>query len=165
MNLVVLLGRLTRDPELRYSQSENPTAVCRYTLAVNRSFKREGQPDADFINCVSFGKTAEFANQYFVKGQQIAIEGRIQVSSWEDQQGQRRWNTDVIVDRQYFAEGRRDRQGGGDYFPGTESQVSTNPGYSPQNERNSSPPPQAPSGSDDDFFVVGDGLDDENLPF
>lgn len=78
MNKVILMGRLTRDPDIRYSQGENATAVARYALAVNRSFKREGEPDADFINCVAFGRAAEFAEKYFKKGSRILISGRIQ---------------------------------------------------------------------------------------
>ena len=78
MNKVILMGRLTRDPEVRYSQGERPVAVARYTLAVNRTFKRAGEPDADFINCVTFGRSAEFAEKYFRQGIRIVVSGRIQ---------------------------------------------------------------------------------------
>lgn len=91
-------------PETRYSQSADPIAVTRYTLAVNRKFKREGEPTADFIPCVVFGKSAEFAEKYFAKGMMITIAGRIQVRAWEDQQGQRRWSTEIVVEEQCFAE-------------------------------------------------------------
>ena len=82
MNKVVLMGRLTRDPEVRYSQGEKAMAIARYTLAVNRRFKRDGEPDADFIPCVAFGKAGEFAEKYFKQGMRIVISGRIQTGSW-----------------------------------------------------------------------------------
>lgn len=103
MNKVTLIGRLTRDPELRYSQANEPTAIAKYTLAVNRRFKRDGEPDADFINCVAFGKNGEFAEKYFRKGQQVAVVGHLQVSSYTDKEGSRRWSTDVIIEEQHFA--------------------------------------------------------------
>ena len=106
MNKVILMGRLTQNPEVRYSQAAEPLAIARYTLAVNRRFKRQGEPDADFINCVSFGKLAEFAEKYYKKGQMVSIVGRLQVRSWEDQNGQKRWSTDVVVEEQYFAESK-----------------------------------------------------------
>lgn len=106
MNKVILLGRLVKDPEVRYSQAAEPVAVTRYTLAVNRRFKRDGESDADFIPCVAFGKSSEFAGKYFKKGRQVAIDGRIQVRSWDDQNGQRHWQTDVIVESQYFADSK-----------------------------------------------------------
>jgi len=106
MNKVILMGRLTKDPEIRYSQGAEPLAVARYTLAVNRRFKRQGEPDADFINCVAFGKAGEFAEKYFQKGQMISVIGRLQVRSWDDK-GQKRWSTDVVVEEQYFAESKK----------------------------------------------------------
>ena len=87
MNKVILMGRLTRDPDIRYSQGEKATAVARYTLAVNRSFKRDGDPDADFINCVAFGRAAEFAERYFRQGIRIVISGRIQTGSYVNKDG------------------------------------------------------------------------------
>lgn len=102
MNRVILLGRLVRDPELRVSQSENK--VARYTLAVNR-LKRD---EADFIPCVAFGKAAEFAEKYFRKGQQVLIEGRLQISSYTDKNGSKRTSTDVLIDTQHFADSKRD---------------------------------------------------------
>lgn len=109
MNKVILMGRLAREPEVRYSQGTEPLAIARYTLAVNRRFKRQGEPEADFINCVAFGKTGEFAEKYFKKGQMVSVVGRLQVRSWEDNEGKKRWSTDVIVEEQYFAEGKRRR--------------------------------------------------------
>lgn len=107
MNKVILMGRLTHDPDIRYSQGENATAVARYTLAVNRSFKREGEPDADFINCVAFGRAAEFAEKYFKKGSRILISGRIQTGSYTDRDGRKVYTTDVIVETQEFTESKQ----------------------------------------------------------
>ncbi len=107
MNKVILMGRLTRDPDIRYSQGENATAVARYALAVNRSFKREGEPDADFINCVAFGRAAEFAEKYFKKGSRILISGRIQTGSYTDRDGRKVCTTDVIVETQEFTESKQ----------------------------------------------------------
>ena len=81
MNKAILVGRLTRDPEVRYSQGENPVAIARYTIAVDRRFKREGEPSADFISCVAFGKSAEFSEKYFRQGLRVAVSGRIQTGS------------------------------------------------------------------------------------
>lgn len=108
MNKVILQGRLTKTPELRYSQGIEPLAVIRYTLAVTRRFKKQGEPDADFINCIAFGKAAEFADKYFSKGQMISIVGRLQVRSWEGQDGKKHWNTEVVIEEQHFAEGKKD---------------------------------------------------------
>ena len=107
MNKVILMGRLPRDPEVRYSQSSEPVAVARYTLAVNRRFKRKDEPEADFIPCVAFGKSGEFAEKYFRKGQLVAIVGRLQVRSW-DKDGERRYATEVIIEEQHFAESKKD---------------------------------------------------------
>ena len=93
MNKVILMGRLTKDPEVRYAQSNEPLAVARYTLAVNRRFKRAGEQDADFIGCVAFGKTGEFAEKYFKKGQMVGVVGRLQVRSWDDNEGKKHWTT------------------------------------------------------------------------
>ena len=110
MNKVLLMGRLTKEPEVRYSKGPEPLAVAKYTLAVNRRFKHQGEPEADFINCVAFGKLGEFAEKYLKKGQLISIVGRLQVSSWNDQKGQKRWSTDVVVEEQYFAESNKNTQ-------------------------------------------------------
>lgn len=106
MNKTLLLGRLTKDPEVRYSQGAQPLAIARYTLAVNRRFKKQGEPDADFIPCVAFGKQGEFAEKYLHKGQQISVVGRLQVRNWEDNEGHKRTTTEVIVEEQYFAESK-----------------------------------------------------------
>ena len=106
MNKVILMGRLTRDPEVRYTTGSQQMAVCRYTLAVNRSFRREGEPEADFISIVAFGKRAEFSGKYFRKGMMAAVVGELRISSYEDRDGNKRWSTDVVVSEQYFAEGK-----------------------------------------------------------
>ena len=106
MNKVILMGRLVKEPEVRYSQGTEPLAIARYTLAVNRRFKRQGEPEADFIPCVAFGKAGEFAEKYFKKGQMVSVVGRLQVRSWDDNEGKKRWSTDVIVEEQYFAESK-----------------------------------------------------------
>lgn len=140
MNKVVLMGRLTRDPDVRYSQGQNSTAVARYSLAVNRRFKREGEPDADFINCVAFGRAAEFAEKYFRQGMRIVISGRIQTGSYTNRDSVKVYTTDIIVEEQEFAE----------------SKASGNSGS------NNSTPPAPTSG--DGFMNIPDGLDEE-LPF
>ena len=106
MNKVILMGRLTRDPEVRYSAGENALAIARYTLAVDRRFKRDGEATADFINCVSFGRTAEFAEKYFRQGIKIAISGRIQTGSYTNREGQKVYTTEVVVEEQEFAESK-----------------------------------------------------------
>lgn len=151
MNKVILMGRLTKDPEMRYSQGAEPVAIARYTLAVNRSFKREGEPDADFINVVAFGKRGEFAEKYFQKGQMVAVVGRLQVSTYDDKEGVKRWSTDVIVDEQHFAESKRsfEERGKGD-------------GQAKDNFSRPSQPTKAVEG----FVPVSQDFDeDDDLPF
>ena len=147
MNKVILMGRLTRDPEIRYSQGEQSTAVARYTIAVDRRFRRDGdQQTADFINCVAFGRQGEFAEKYFRKGIKIAITGRIQTGSYTNKDGQRVYTTDVVVEEQEFAESK--------------SSAAANSGaaYTP-----SRPEPSAAAG--DGFMNIPDGVEDEGLPF
>lgn len=146
MNKVILIGRLTKDPEVRYSQSANPVAVTRFTLAVNRRFKREGEQEADFIQCVAFGKTGEFAGKYFTKGKQAVVTGRLQVSSWDDQNGQRRWSTDVVVEEMEFGESKSASEANRNSFPNQEE------------------PPKAGPASDD-FYQIDESIDDDDLPF
>ena len=108
MNKVILMGRLTRDPEVRYSQGENAIAIARYTLAVDRRFKREGdEQTADFINCVAFGKAGDFAEKWFKQGMKIAITGRLQTGSYTNKDGVKVYTTDVIVEEQEFAESKK----------------------------------------------------------
>ena len=146
MNKVILMGRLTRDPEVRYSQGSEPLAVARYTLAVNRRFKRQGDQDADFIGCVAFGKTGEFAEKYFKKGQMVSVVGRLQVRSWDDNEGKKRWSTDVVVEEQYFAASRS----------------------SFESHRDSAPAPKAaaqPAPPSDGFYPIDESIEDDDLPF
>lgn len=105
MNKVILMGRLTRDPEIRYTQGEN-LAIARYTLAVNRRFKKQGEAEADFINCVAFGKSGEFVEKFLKKGQMISVVGRIQTGSYTDKEGKKVYTTDVVVEEHYFAESK-----------------------------------------------------------
>lgn len=148
------MGRLTRDPEMRYSQAAEPVAVTRYSLAVNRSFKREGEPDADFINVVSFGKRGEFASKYFKKGQMVAVVGRLQVRSYEDQQsGQRKWVTEVVAEEQHFAESRAS-------FEAHAGSAMASP--SPQAAPTAQPAAAKPA---EGFYPIDEDLDDDDLPF
>lgn len=142
MNKVILMGRLTRDPDVRYSQGENSTAVARYTLAVDRRYRREGEVTADFIGCVAFGRNAEFAEKYLRQGIKIVIAGRIQTGSYTDRNGQKVYTTDVVVEEQEFAESKSS---------------SSNREAEEQN-----PYPSVPT--DDGFMSIPDGLDEE-LPF
>ena len=159
MNKVILMGRLTRDPEIRYSQGERSTAVARYSLAVNRTFKRDGEPDADFINCVAFGRQAEFAEKYFHKGIRIVITGRIQTGSYTNKDGVRVYTTDIIVDDQEFADSKG--QGGDNSgFGGGNSYGGGNRGGYQQRTR---PAPSSAIG--DGFMNIPDGVEDEGLPF
>ena len=107
LNKVILMGRLTRDPEIRYSQGNDQTAIARFTLAVDRRYNRNGDQTADFINCVSFGKSAEFAEKYFKQGTKIVAVGRLQTESYTNKDGNKVYTTDVIVDEQFFAESKK----------------------------------------------------------
>ena len=147
MNKVILMGRLARDPEIRYSQGENATAVARYTLAVDRRFQRTAEQTADFISCVTFGKSAEFAEKYLKQGTKICVEGRIQTGSYTNKDGVKVYTTEVIVENQEFAESKNAAQsnmGGADFSGG------------------SRPTPSAASG--DGFMSIPDDFEDE-LPF
>ena len=112
MNKVVLIGRLTRDPELRYTGNNTP--VASFSLAVNRNYSnQQGEREADFINIVAWNKTGEFCSKYFKKGQQVSIIGRIQTRSWDDENGQKRYATEVIAEEAYFADSKRDGETSG----------------------------------------------------
>lgn len=106
MNKVILMGRLTKDPEVRYSQAATPVAVAKCGIAVKRSYVKPGEPDVDFFNLTAFGRNAEFFEKYFRKGQMVAVAGRIQNNSWEDQQKVKHTNVDIIVEEQHFAESK-----------------------------------------------------------
>ncbi len=148
MNKVILMGRLTRDPEVRYSQGETPLAIARYTLAVDRRFNRnnggDNQQTADFISCVAFGRSGEFAEKYLRKGTKIAVTGRIQTGSYTNRDGQTVYTTEVVVEDQEFAESKNSNSGSDGGYTG------------------SSRP--APSGAGDGFMNIPDGIDEE-LPF
>ncbi len=113
MNKVILMGRLTKNPEIKYAGKDNDMAVARYTLAVNRRYKRDGEQEADFISCVTFGKSAEFAQKYLRKGIRIVIGGRISTGSYKDKDGKTIYTTDVIVEEHEFAQ-NKDGSGGED---------------------------------------------------
>lgn len=108
MNKVILVGRLTRDPEVRYSQGREALVIGRYTVAVDRRYKREGEPTADFIPCVVFGKAAEFAEKYFRQAMRISVSGRIQTGSYANKDGRKVYTTEVVVEEQEFAESKRE---------------------------------------------------------
>lgn len=111
MNKVILMGRLTRDPEVRYTQGDNASAVARFSLAVDRRFKKDGDQTADFINCVAFGKTGEFIEKYGHKGTKFVVEGRIQTGSYTNKDGQKVYTTDVVVEQVEFAESKASADG------------------------------------------------------
>jgi len=144
MNKVILMGRLTRDPEVRYSQGENATAVARFTLAVDRRFRRD-DASTDFIGCVAFGRNAEFIEKYFRQGTKALITGRIQTGSYTNRDGQKVYTTDVVVEDQEFAESKN-------------ASSSNDAGFAPM----SRPQPSAAIG--DGFMNIPDGIDEE-LPF
>lgn len=119
MNKVILMGRLTRDPEVRYTQTNN-TLVASFSLAINRRFVRQGEErQADFINIVAWSKLGEFCSKYFKKGQQVSVVGRLQTRTWDDEQGQKRYITEVVAEEAYFADSRRDGEGANANFDAT----------------------------------------------
>lgn len=140
MNKVELIGRLTRDPDIRYSTGDNATAIARYTLAVDRRFKKDGEQNADFIQCIAFGKSAEFAEKWFKKGLKIAVTGRIQTGSYTNKDGVTVYTTDVVVEEQEFVESK------------SSSAVSA------------ADAPKAGAMKSDDFMDIPDNVADE-LPF
>ena len=149
------MGRLTRDPDIRYSAGENSTAVARYTLAVDRRFRRDGEQTADFISCVAFGRTAEFAEKYFHQGIRIVISGRIQTGSYTNRDGVKVYTTDVVVEEQEFAESKSASAENSGGFGG---------GYRQPQAAAPAPAPAAASASADGFMNIPDGIDEE-LPF
>ena len=117
MNKVILMGRLTRKPDVRYTQGENSTCIARYTLAVNRRFRREGEKEADFISCVAFGRQGEFAEKYLMQGTKIVISGRIRTGSYTNRDGIKVYTTDVVIEEQELAESKGASQTGTNYQP------------------------------------------------
>jgi single-strand DNA-binding protein len=146
MNKAILMGRLTRDPEVRYTQGENQMAIARYTLAVDRRFNRNGDENtADFIPCVAFGKSAEFAERYFRKGTKLVVTGRIQTGSYNNKDGVKVYTTEVVVEDQEFAESKNSNS----------NSSSDNGNYQSS---------AAPMAAGDGFMNIPDGIDEE-LPF
>ena len=148
MNKVILMGRLARDPEVRYSQGATPLAVARFTLAVDRRFKRDGEPSADFITCVACGKQGEFVERFFRKGQMVSVVGRLQVRNWDDNEGRKRTTTEVVVEEQYFAESKASSQ--------AQRQVAPQAAGAPT---------KADNGVGDGFYPIDESIEDDDLPF
>lgn len=146
MNKAILMGRLTRDPDVRYSQTANGgMAIARYTLAVDRRFKKDGEANADFISCVAFGKVGEFAEKYLRQGTKIVVEGRIQTGSYTNKDGNKVYTTDIYVENCEFAESKA---------------------TSEQNGVDTAPAQPKPSNVDaDGFMSIPDNVDDDGLPF
>lgn len=145
MNKVILMGRLTRDPDVRYTTGENPLAIAGYTLAVDRRFHKDGEATADFISCVVFGRAAEFAEKYFRQGLKITISGRIQTGSYTNREGRKVYTTEIVVEEQEFAESKSGDNGAA-YYPPKQT------------------PPPAHADSADGFMNIPDGIEEE-LPF
>ena len=146
MNKVILMGRLTRDPEVRYSQTAEPMAIARYTLAVDRKFKKEGEQTADFISCIAFGRNGEFAEKYLKKGIKIVATGRIQTGSYTNKDGQKVYTTDVVIEEQEFAESKGSAESNREERDRAAMQAA---GY---------------TDAGDGFMNIPDGIDEE-LPF
>ena len=153
MNKVILLGNLTRDPEIRYSQGEKQMAVARFSLAVNRRFSNDGETNADFFNCTAFGKQAEFIERYLRKGVKVVVCGRIQNDNYTNKDGQMVYSVRIMVDEIEFAESKNASNGNEGGFGG-----GYNGGYAGGNNA------PAPSGAGDGFMNIPDGIDEE-LPF
>lgn len=156
MNKVILMGRLTRDPEVRYSQGASQTAIARFSIAVDRRFKREGEPDADFFNCTCFGKQAEFVERYLHKGVKVVLSGRVQNDNYTNKDGQMVYSVRIMVDEIEFAESKNAAGGNGD--GGYNNGGYNNGGFGGGNVA------PAASGAGDGFMNIPDGIDEE-LPF
>ncbi len=163
MNKVILIGRLTRDPEVRYGQGGSQTAVARFSIAVDRRFKREGEPDADFFNCTAFGKQAEFTERYLHKGIKMVVVGRIQNDNYMNRDGQQVYSVRVMVDELEFAESKNASAGGdgfgGNFGGGNNFAGNNGGGFGAP----ASKPAPGPIG--DGFMNIPDGVEDEDLPF
>lgn len=154
MNKVILMGRLTRDPEVRYSQGASQTAVARFSIAVDRRFKRDGEPDADFFNCTAFGKQAEFIERYLHKGTKVVLSGRVQNNNYTNKDGQMVYSVRIMVDEIEFAESKN---------AASQNEGGFNGGYGNGGGFGGSTPAPA-SGAGDGFMNIPDGIDEE-LPF
>ena len=159
MNKVILMGRLTRDPVVRYSTGETPQAVARYTLAVDRRFRRQNDDQtADFISCVAFGRQGEFAEKYLHQGTKLVISGRLQTGSYTRNDGTRVYTTDVVVEEQDFAESKNAAaESAASYRPPREAPAPQQPGPAPEAQPSAQTDP-------DGFMNIPDGIDEE-LPF
>ena len=165
LNRIVLMGRLTRDPELRKTQSDTP--VCSFSLAVDRDYKRDGEKETDFIDVVAWRSTAEFVSRYFAKGRMAVVEGRLQIRDWQDNNGNKRRSAEIVADNVYFGDSKRDGDGGGYQQGGYAPQG----GYPQQSQGYGAPggsyggtaPGGYPASDYGDFSEVGE--DDGELPF
>lgn len=155
MNKAILMGRLTRNPDIRYTQGEKPMCIARYTLTVDRRFKRDGEQEADFISCVAFGRQAEFAEKYLQKGTKIVISGRIQTGSYTNREGARIYTTDIVVEEQDFAESKASAAG-------SEPESKTAAAESAPKQKEETAANQPPL--QDGFMTIPEGIEDE-LPF
>ena len=156
MNKAILMGRLTRNPDIRYTQGEKSVCIARYTLAVDRRFKRDGEQEADFISCVAFGRQAEFAEKYLQKGTKIVISGRIQTGSYTNREGARIYTTDIVVEEQDFAESKATAAGSN---PESRAAAAGSEAPKQKEETAANQPPLQ-----DGFMTIPEGIEDE-LPF
>ena len=163
MNLVILMGRLTRDPEIRYGQGANATAVAHYRLAVDRRFKRDGQPEADFFDCVAFGRQAEFAEKYLRQGIKMVVQGRLKNDNYQDREGRMVYRTQIVIENQEFAESKAASQQNAASY---RAPADAAPAYgSAQAPSFNAPAAQAGAPADDDEFMnIPSGIEEE-LPF
>lgn len=159
MNKVILMGRLTRDPDIRSTAGDRPMTIARYTIAVDRRMRRDAannnQQTADFISCVAFGKTAEFIEKYCFKGTKLVVSGRIQTGSYTNKEGQKVYTTDVVVEEAEFAESKAAAAGN--------AQSGNQTNYQNYQKNNQKPDPG--SAATPDFINIPDGVEDEGLPF
>ena len=170
MNRVILMGRLTRDPEVRYSNGERSMAITRYTLAVDRRGRRsqngDQQQTADFIPCVAFDKAGEFAEKYFRQGMRVLVSGRIQTGSYTNRDGQKVYTTEVIVDDQEFADSMgAAAPAGGQNYGGSQNYGGRSQGQNSSAGYQGSEKPAPQSASTEGFMNIPDGVEDEGLPF
>ncbi len=166
MNKVILIGRLTKEPDIRLTPAG--LKVAHYTLAVDRKFKKDGEPDADFIPCVAFGKPAEFTEKYLSKGAKIAICGRLQTRSYEDKYGQKKYVTEIIVDEQYFAEGKRNADISQESLKELTEKLTSidkNNSIEPINEIAEKENSKNESDIEQEVKAIAESLDDDDLPF
>nr|DAD79178.1 MAG TPA: Single strand binding protein [Siphoviridae sp. ctKvA22] len=153
MNKVILMGRLTSDPKMDWTRSEDSKQYATYTLAVNRRFKRNGEQEADFINCVAWGAMAEFAEKYMKKGVMFAVEGRLNVRSWDDAEGKKHWTTTVVVENSYFTGSKKD----------TESKPAAE--QSQPAAAQEKPAKQMGLADSPGFYPIDETIEDDDLPF